>query len=372
MQDTYADAEEIRDDLLRLIYGLWDHTRNHCDKFKAEAAGYDLAWVGHIMGKRENRRLMGDHVLTMNEIHDQVLFPDRVAFGAWSLDDHVSDGFFGKDDTVYSWGYDYLGAPFTIPYRSLYSRNVENLFMAGRNISATHLAMSDTRVQLTCAIMGHAVGSAAAMCLQKRVMPRSIYQDFMPQLQQQLLKEGAHVMGLKADDPRDLAPRAQASASSEGAFQGRAMPARNAIDGFDRITANDPHAWYPDPKSPAPHWVELRWEKPVTFDVVHVVFQTAKLAPASFRVEAWRGGRFETVAEVTDNRHRRHVLGLDKLSTTRLRVVMAEPKPVCEIRVYEEPPQVVEAARRAHRTMRLPDQGPFLPWEKPPLSEPRP
>lgn len=364
LRDTYADGEEIRDDLLRLIFGLWDHTRNHCTQLGAEAAGYDLAWVGYIMGKRENRRLLGDHVLTMNDVRSQTLFPDRVAFGAWSLDDHVSDGFFGKEDTVHSWGYDFTGLPFSIPFRSLYSRNVENLLMAGRDISATHLAMSDTRVQLTCAVMGHAVGTAAAMCLEKRVSPRGLWQDYMPQLQQQLLKEGANVIGLAENDPRDLAPKARALASSEGAYQGRAMPARNVIDGFARLIGGDPKAWYPDPNAAAPHWVELVWPKPVTFNMVHVTFQTARLAPTAFTVQAWRAGRFESVAEVRRNRHRRHVLGLERISTTRLRLMVAEPRPVCEIRVYDEPAPAVAAARRAHHTMRLPDTGPFLPWEK--------
>ena len=94
LRDTYADAEEIRDDLLRLIYGLWDHTKNHCDRDKDQAANYELAWVGYVAGKRENRRLIGDYVLTQNDIGNQTLFPDRVAFGAWSVDDHYSGGFF--------------------------------------------------------------------------------------------------------------------------------------------------------------------------------------------------------------------------------------------------------------------------------------
>ena len=96
LRDTYADAEEIRDDLLRLIYGLWDHTKNHCAKDKERAANYQLVWVGHVAGKRENRRLIGDYVLTQNDIAQQTLFPDRVAFGAWSVDDHYSAGFFHK------------------------------------------------------------------------------------------------------------------------------------------------------------------------------------------------------------------------------------------------------------------------------------
>ena len=217
LRDTYADAEEIRDDLLRLIYGLWDHTKNHCDRDAGRAANYELAWVGYVAGKRENRRLIGDYVLTQNDIGNQTLFPDRVAFGAWSVDDHYSGGFFFDGATAQhrdrSEGH-YMGVPFSIPFRCLYSKNVDNLLMAGRNISASHLGMSNTRVMLTCAIMGHAAGTGAAFCVQKEATPRGVYQNHLAALQQQLLKEGATIFELQAHDPRDLAPKATATASS--------------------------------------------------------------------------------------------------------------------------------------------------------------
>jgi hypothetical protein len=97
--------------------------------------------------------------------------------------------------------------------------------------------------------------------------------------------------------------------------------------------------------------------------VVHINFQTWKLAPCDFSVEVWQGDRWQQVAEVTENRHRRHVLGLDRTVTSRLRVFEWEPAGICEIRVYEEPQQAVERARRAHDNMRLPDSGPWLLWE---------
>ena len=370
MRDTYADAEEISDDLLRVIYGLWDHTKNHCSQDKERAANYQLVWVGHVAGKRENRRLMGDYVLTQNDIAQQALFPDRVAFGAWSVDDHYSAGFFHEGPTGRHFDgadHHYKGVPFSIPFRSLYSKNVDNLLMAGRNISASHLGMSNTRVMLTCAILGHAAGTGAAFCVRENTSPRGVYQNHMVALQQQLLKEGAAVLELKADDPRDLAPQATATASSERThMSGDRMAATNVVNGFARAVGErmkeTTNAWGPDPKYAAPHWVQLTWPAPVTFNVIHVSFQTVDTAPGRFAVEAHTDGDFRPIAEIEQNHHRRHVLGFDSVTTSAICVALDEPAAICEIRVYEEPPRVVETARRAHRNMRLPDRGPFLPW----------
>lgn len=375
VRDTYADAEEIRDDLLRLIFGLWDHTKNHCPQEKDRALTHKLAWVGHVAGKRENRRLIGDFILTQNDIGDQTLFPDRVAYGAWSVDDHYSAGFFHRGSTgqyTLDWEHAYVCRPFSIPFRSLYSKNVENLLMAGRDISATHLAMSDTRVMLTCAVMGQAAGTGAALCIEHAAMPRTLGRDHLEQLQQQLLKDGAYLIELPNRDPRDLARQAAARASSEGtSAKGRKMAAGGAIDGYARALGDDPHAWAPGKSAPGPHWVELSWPGERSFNMVHVTFQTATLAPKRFAVEAWQQGAWKPVAEVTDNRHRRHVLGLERLSASKLRVVVGEPRGICEIRVYDEPQRLVEIARQAHHNMRLPDRGPWLPWEQP-ANEDRP
>jgi hypothetical protein len=362
-RDTYADSEEIRDDLLRLIYGLWDHTKNRCDKLKEEAAHYELAWVGHVAGKRENRRLIGDYVLTQNDIAQQTLFSDRVAFGGWLVDDHYSAGFFHHgsfgphyDDKSFA----YTGQPYSIPLRCLYSKNVDNLLMAGRNISASHLALANTRVMLTCAVIGQAAGTAAAFCAREHASPREIGERRIVQLQQQLLKEGAYLIGLRSDDPRNLASSAVAHASSTRT----SMTARLVADGFDRAVADDTHAWAPASEASAPHWVELAWDRPVQFNVVHVCFQTVNLSPRQFALEVWQADHWLPIATVTENRHRRHVLGLDRLTTDRLRLVLQEPLAVCEIRVYDEPHDVVQTARRAHANMRLRDEGPWLPWNE--------
>ncbi|NLS95030.1 MAG: FAD-dependent oxidoreductase [Planctomycetaceae bacterium] len=371
LRDTYADAEEIRDDLLRLIYGLWDHTKNRCDRDKERAANYELAWVGHIAGKRENRRLIGDYVLTQNDIGEQTLFPDRVAFGAWSVDDHYSGGFFHQGATAQHRDRTeshYMGVPFSIPFRCLYSKNVDNLLMAGRNISASHLGMSDTRVMLTCAVMGHAAGTGAAFCVHEQTTPRGVCQNHMAALQQQLLKEGATIFELQADDAHDLARKATATASSWRTHtSGEKMLPENVMNGLARAVGErmkeTTNAWGPDPSVAGPHWVELAWAKPVTFNMVHVSFQTTDTVPRSFAVEARCKGQWQKIVEIDDNRHRRHVLGLDQAVTAdAIRLSEDEPSAVCEIRVYDEPQRLVEIAQRAHANMRLPDEGPWLPW----------
>lgn len=370
LRDTVADAEEIRDDLFRLIFGLWDHTKNHCDRDREQAANYAIVWLGYIAGKRENRRLIGDYVLTQNDIGNQVLFPDRVAFGAWTVDDHHSGGFFhdGSLGTHYDRPeFAYNGVPFSIPFRCLYSRNVENLLMAGRNISASHMAMSDTRVMLICAAMGHAAGTASAMCAHGNMTPRELCRQQISRLQQKLLKEGAAILELPADDPDDLAPCASVTASSTGVHStGEVMVPGNVINGIDRAVGRRgeevTNAWMPGRDIDGPHWLQLTWPEPVTFNILHVSFQTANLAPRRFAVEVLQDGEWVRAAEVSDNRHRRHVLGIDEVTTPACRIVLPTARAICEVRTYRETQSEVESARRIHANMMLPDNGPFLPW----------
>lgn len=365
--DTYAEAEEIRDDLLRLIFGLWDHLKNHCPRDAQQAANHRLAWVGHVAGKRENRRLIGDYVLTENDIRDQTRFPDRIAYGGWCLDDHHSGGFFHPGSFAVHYdrpgGLDpCLGRLYSIPYRCLYSRNVPNLLMAGRNISASHMALSNTRVMLTCAVIGQAAGTAAALCVQHDTTPRGVYQEHLESLQQQLLKDGAYLIGLPNRDPRDLARSATVTASSElQSADGELMAAAQVINGLARAADGGTNAWRPQAEDGTP-WLQLAWPRPQACNVVHVSLATAALAPATFRIEAWQSGAWQTVAEVPTRGQRRHVVPVGPQSAERLRCVFAGPVSVAEVRVYDEPPQVVETARRVLAARAQPETPPDLPW----------
>ncbi len=208
--DTVADAETIRDELFRVCIGLWGYVKNHHPEYRRLNANRELAWLSHIAGKRESRRLMGDHIVTQRDIDANTAFPDVVAYAGWAMDIHHPRGFFTAGPQAHL---EYLGRA-GIPYRSLCSRNIENLMMAGRNISVTHLALGKTRVMRTCFLTGWAAGLGAAIAIRNRILPRQVYPDHTRALQQELLKEGAYLPGVINEDSHDLARGARASASS--------------------------------------------------------------------------------------------------------------------------------------------------------------
>ncbi|GAB3614608.1 FAD-dependent oxidoreductase [Humibacter ginsengisoli] len=207
--DIVADNERIRDELRSVIFGIWDHIKNS-GEFDAE--NLDLEWVGALPGKREYRRFVGDHTLTQNDILDQTEFPDAVAFGGWSIDLHPVEGMYATTAGAHQ---RFPRGVYGIPLRSYYSANVRNLFVAGRDISATHVAFGSSRVMATCAVGGEAVGTAASLAIDLGVSPRELATESAERLRQLLLAQDASVMGVRNDDPLDLARRARVSASSE-------------------------------------------------------------------------------------------------------------------------------------------------------------
>lgn len=180
--NTITEAEQIRDHNLRAIYGNWSYLKNQkADKY----AHHELAWVAYIGGKRESRRLMGDHILTQMDIQDGEMYPDGLVTATWTIDLHFPQ----PENANYFPGEEFFAAtkhikvkPYTIPYRCLYSRNVPNLFMAGRDISTTHVAFGSTRVMRTCGMMGEAVGYAASVCRKYDALPRAVYEQHLDEL----------------------------------------------------------------------------------------------------------------------------------------------------------------------------------------------
>lgn len=210
IRDTYRDAEEIRDELVRIIWGMWDHAKNDCPKLAKEADKYKLVWVSHVVGKRESRRLIGDYVMTEHDITPTRLFPDRVSYGGWGIDLHPPLGFYDPGPPA-TFSHKFK---FSVPLRSLYSKNVNNLMMAGRCISVTHAALGATRVMITCGLQGQAAGTAASLCKFHHTTPRGIYESYIDELQQQLLKDGCYLIDLPSHDSKDLARTASVTASS--------------------------------------------------------------------------------------------------------------------------------------------------------------
>lgn len=197
-RDQCDEFERIRDYGLMVVYSNWSYLKNRLE----DNDSYDnrsLGWVAYIAGKRESRRLLGDHVLTENDLVNEVAYPDASFTTTWSIDLHYPD----PKNTEHFPGQEFKsicthGAvnPYAVPYRCLYSRNIDNLFMAGRNISVTHIGLGTVRVMRTTGMMGEVVGMAAGLCTEHKALPRDIYNDHLEELKA-LMSKGMGKSGLK-------------------------------------------------------------------------------------------------------------------------------------------------------------------------------
>lgn len=214
--DTVHDTEKIKWELWKVIYGVWNYIKNSGEF--PEAENLTLEWVGTIPGKRESRRFEGDYILRQQDLIEQRLFDDAVAYGGWSIDLHPADGVFSEKPGCNQW---HSKGIFHIPYRCLYSRNIRNLFLTGRIISVSHVAFGATRVMATSAYVGQAVGMAAKICTENKLYPRDILnKGLMATLQRELIKNGQFIPGLRLEDDTDLVQSAKILASSECSFKG--------------------------------------------------------------------------------------------------------------------------------------------------------
>jgi len=216
--NTVYDNEKIRDVLLSQLMGVWDHIKNTASH---KAENLVLHWVGAVPGKRESRRFTGDYILTENDVKGAVHFPDSVAYGGWFIDVHTTGGILKRQKppepggtSIYEMEKRFI-YPYSIPYRCLYSKNIKNLFMAGRNISVTHIALGTTRLMATCAVIGQAAGTAAYLCKKFKKLPHEIYNDHIQELQQLLLRQDCFIPFVDNEDSSDLARESRVRASSE-------------------------------------------------------------------------------------------------------------------------------------------------------------
>ncbi len=194
MQDSIRDTETTRDELLKIAFGVWDHIKNQGDH---GADNWELDWVGFLPGKRESRRYVGDYILTQQDVEAGRRFPDTVAYGGWQIDNHLPGGFYMTGHGEGHLQKRRLTEPYGIPLRSLYSKNIDNLMFAGRNISASHIAFSTTRVMGTCGVIGQAVGTAAADAVQHGLLPREAAQSRLEAIQARLLEDDCFLPGLR-------------------------------------------------------------------------------------------------------------------------------------------------------------------------------
>ncbi|XHR27149.1 MAG: FAD-dependent oxidoreductase [Chthoniobacteraceae bacterium] len=209
--DTIHDSEAIKMVLWKVAYGVWNYIKNSGKFPKADTLA--LEWIGTIPGKRESRRFEGDYMLTQQDLVEQRQHEDAVSFGGWAIDLHPADGVFSKEPGCIQW---HAKGVYQIPYRCMYSRNISNLFLAGRIISASHVAFGSTRVMATCAHGGQAVGMAAVLCRRQGLSPRELAQaPHIGLLQRELLLRGQYIPSVRLFDPADLASSATMEASSE-------------------------------------------------------------------------------------------------------------------------------------------------------------
>lgn len=218
-QDSIADTETLRDELLKTAFGVWDHIKNHGDH---GADNWELDWVGFLPGKRESRRCIGDHILNQQDMLSGKIFDDTIAYGGWPVDDHHPAGMLhtGKPNRNII-----LDKIYNIPLRCLYSENVGNLFFAGRNISTTHIGLSSCRVMATCATLGQAVGAAVCAAVNNGyISPRETAQKHIREVQKILLDDDCYLPGFSREIP-EICRNAKLSASS-----GDPEVLRNGID----------------------------------------------------------------------------------------------------------------------------------------------
>ncbi len=227
--DTIHDAEDIRHELTRHTLGVWDWIKNKDPRTRELAATYALDWIGQVPGKRESRRIVGRYLMTEHDLQNQVAFPDEIAFGGWFLDLHTPGGLLAatsepssaegyKQTSDYS-RKSYVG-PYGFPLRSLIARDVDNLLMAGRNVSVTRAALGTARVMGTTALLGQAAGTACARALLSGCAPHAFADTDVRWVQQQLLRDGCFLPNVSRDDSADLATVARPSASSEDRVHG--------------------------------------------------------------------------------------------------------------------------------------------------------
>jgi hypothetical protein len=316
-----------------------------------------------IPGKRGSRRIVGEYLLTEHDLVGKNGEPaDAISIGGWPMDDHPARGFDVPDQPAFT--PTKVTKPYSIPLRCLCSRSVGNLMMAGRNISASHVAFTSTRVMATCAALGQAAGTAAALCVRERREPRALAADplLVQRLQQVLLRDDQAILGLRNKETLDLARQAVVTASDaeEGA------EAVNVLSGCVRdLPGKTEHRWV---AKLGPHgaWLELRWDQPRTVGWVQITFDTGFERQLTLSAQdeqnkrMIRGPQPETVKDyslgavgagakeaelvrVTGNhqRVRRHRFAATEVTALRLHVWATHGAPtarVFEIRCYAQEP----------------------------------
>ena len=309
--DELADPEHARDELIRINYAYWGWLREHPTLGKlARNASLDDVKIHN--GRREGWRLVGDYVMTANDCRKGTVFPDAIATGGWHLDLHDPLGVSNPKGEG-RWSKEPLPL-YTIPYRSIYSKDLANLFIAGRHVSVTHMALGSTRLMGTIFDIGQAAGTAAAMAAAEGLSAREIGKSRIGELQMRLLRDDLFIYGIRYDDSANLAPRAKVTATSaNGAADTKP---EYAVDGVLRppLRRKDActYAWQADPGAALPQELRLDFACPVDVREIRLVFDSGLSGGAperprprtlakDYAVLGLVGGEWKTLAEAKDN-----------------------------------------------------------------------
>ena len=367
--DPMAEMEYVRDWNFRAMYGAWDALKN-VDK---TLPNHRLNWSAYIMGKRESRRLLGDLVLTKEDLLGAAQFPDGCVPTGWSMDLHLPDpryvkGFEG-DAFISKADFGRYPMPFWVPYRCLYSRNVANLFMAGRDISVTHEALGAVRVMRTGGCMGEIVGMAASLCRKHDAAPRAVYEKHLLELQD-LMRRGTGKAPSVQPDYVNQGERSPRSSATPAAPVNLAAPAWLKTAGANlaraaRVTTcdatksggetqrllNDGVARVEDNagrwicRDPLPHWIEFTWDAPVRLGAARIISGYtsggAVIEPIRDFTFQWHdGAAWKDIpgAAVKNNQQPAWAGTFDAVTATRLRLVITATKGdtsrIWEVEVY--------------------------------------
>ena len=346
-EDIIPDFENIRDDLIAYAYGLWDHIKNGGDH---GAENYALEWVGALPGMRESRRLMGDYILTESDILDHKQFEDAVAYGGWCVDLHAPHGLLDYD--LLPSDCHHFSGVYTIPYRSYYSKNIDNLYLAGRDISTSKLGLASTRIIGCCAVGGQAVGTAAALCKKYDCKPRELA-PHVGELQQLLIKDDAFLPGFVNEDAADKARNATFTATS---FVAGGEPA-NVVDGYTRRLDEVSHAWVTDGISANGECLTMKLASPETLSQLRLTFDSDFSYPIrvtmaynrqvqqrigvpaelvkDYTVTLKKDGKAVRTIEVKDNHQRHNILDFEPTECDSAEICVTATNGADKITVFE-------------------------------------
>ncbi|MFR9598338.1 MAG: FAD-dependent oxidoreductase [Rikenellaceae bacterium] len=344
--DIIASRPKTQHELLGYVYGIWDYIKNSGEFPEAQTLALD--WVGSLPGRRESRRLMGDYILTEVDLLNYQEFDDAVAWGGWSLDEHAPGGILNPSEPA-SYFHAKFKRPYQIPYRSLYSKNIDNLLFAGRNVSVSHMALSSTRIIETCMSMGQAAGVAAAMCCEKGVEPREIYNSGIVELQERLLRQNYYIPYIAAADPDNKAKGATIKASST-----KSGDVKNLLDGVSRDEGGEVHHWMSRGNEAQ---LDIEWDVLIDLSAIEFKFDSDIYSPIlmhknqnkyavgerqipqelvrSLTIETQVNGEWQEVAKVEDNIRSYLPVTFGQIETQRVRVSLHDTYGATDIKLFE-------------------------------------